>query len=413
MQRHAGVALNRLQHLDIRLVPFNGFFDSIFIIRIRRLVEQFLCLLQLCRDLLLVATHIRKLGAGIICALGCAIYEALLHFEFGHEQLSCFGYPHILMYCTKLREDVFESSRGCIPGLPEAGSKHGWKEKCGQHHPIEHRRKVLLRRFEPMTNLNRSPMGQIGPIDIIREEAKPVRFEFHRSMIGSMSPCFSRFIAPLSLLVILPISAAASNPPIPAAKADVPLASQAGKERAVFAGGCFWGTQSVFERVKGVTGTAAGYAGGSAATATYDQVTTETTGHAESVEVICDPSKITYGQLLRIFFSVAHDPTQLNRQGPDVGISYRSAIFYANDEQRKIASAYIDQLNNAKVFPRPIVTQLTALKGFYRAEDYHQDYALKHPDNPYIQVCDRPKIEALKQQFPEYFVEYTGKKSRK
>ena len=179
--------------------------------------------------------------------------------------------------------------------------------------------------------------------------------------------------------------------PIPAAKVDATLASKPGKQTAVFAGGCFWGTQSVFERVKGVLKTTAGYSGGSASTATYDQVTTETTGHAESVEVVYDPSQITYGQLLRIFFAVAHDPTQLNRQGPDVGTSYRSAIFYANDEQKQIAEAYIKQLDAAKVFPQPIVTQLTPLKGFYRAEDYHQDYALHNPNNPYIQVCDLPK----------------------
>ena len=199
---------------------------------------------------------------------------------------------------------------------------------------------------------------------------------------------------------------AASETPIPAAKVDQPLASTPGKESAVFAGGCFWGTQAVFERVKGVINTTAGYAGGSAATATYDQVTTETTGHAESVEVVYDPSKITYGQLLRIFFSVAHDPTQLNRQGPDVGTSYRSAIFYIGEDQKRIASAYIVQLDSAKVFPRRIVTEVTPLKGFYRAEDYHQDYALHNPTNPYIQVCDRPKIESLKKQFPDLFVNY-------
>lgn len=202
---------------------------------------------------------------------------------------------------------------------------------------------------------------------------------------------------------------AASKTPIPAAKVDQPLASTPAKETAVFAGGCFWGTQAVFERVKGVVHTTAGYAGGSASTATYDQVTTETTGHAESVEVVFDPSKITYGQLLRIFFSVAHDPTQLNRQGPDVGSSYRSAIFYSSDDQKRIANAYISQLDDAKVFPGPIVTEVTPLKGFYHAEDYHQDYALHNPQNPYIQVCDRPKIEALKQQFPDLFVDYQGK----
>jgi peptide-methionine (S)-S-oxide reductase len=201
---------------------------------------------------------------------------------------------------------------------------------------------------------------------------------------------------------------AASRTPIPSATMDVALASTPAKQTAVFAGGCFWGTQAVFERVKGVISTTAGYAGGSAATATYDQVTTETTRHAESVEVVYDPSRITYGQLLRIFFSVAHDPTQLNRQGPDVGSSYRSAIFYVNDDQRRIATAYIAQLDKARVFPARIVTQVTPLKGFYRAEDYHQDYALHHPNNPYIQVCDRPKIDALRQQFPELFVDYQG-----
>jgi len=203
---------------------------------------------------------------------------------------------------------------------------------------------------------------------------------------------------------------AALNPPIPPASIDVPLAKQPGKETAVFAGGCFWGTQSVFQRVKGVIGTAAGYSGGSAKTATYKQVITETTGHAESVEVIYDPSRITYGQLLRVFFSVAHDPTQLNRQGPDVGTSYRSAIFYANEDQKRLAQAYIAQLDRQKVFPKPIVTEVTPLKAFYRAEDYHQDYAYYNPDNPYIQVCDRPKIEALRKQFPELFQEYTPKK---
>jgi peptide-methionine (S)-S-oxide reductase len=195
---------------------------------------------------------------------------------------------------------------------------------------------------------------------------------------------------------------------VPAPKDDAPVAQNSGKETAIFAGGCFWGTQSVFERVKGVVATTAGYAGGSAGTATYDQVTTETTGHAESVKVVYDPSKITYGKLLQIFFSVVHDPTQLNRQGPDVGTSYRSAIFYTNEEQRKISTEYIAQLNAAGVFKKPIVTEVTPLKGFYDAESYHQDYALHHPDNPYILVCDRPKVEALKKEFPDLFQDYKG-----
>jgi peptide-methionine (S)-S-oxide reductase len=196
---------------------------------------------------------------------------------------------------------------------------------------------------------------------------------------------------------------------IPAPSTDAALAAKPGKQTAVFAGGCFWGTQSVFERVKGVVDTTVGYSGGSASTATYDQVTTETTGHAESVKVVYDPSKITYGKLLQLFFSVVHDPTQLNRQGPDVGTSYRSVIFYANEEQHRIGTAYIAQLDAARVFPKPIVTQVVPLKGFYDAESYHQDYALHNPDNPYILVCDKPKIEALKAEYPELFQEYKGK----
>lgn len=226
----------------------------------------------------------------------------------------------------------------------------------------------------------------------------------------------SRFLAVLAVLALALVTIgvytharAAGKSPLPPPATDVALASAPGKQVAVFAGGCFWGTQSVFERVKGVVDTTAGYAGGSSETATYDQVTTETTGHAESVKVVYDPSQITYGQLLRIFFSVAHDPTQLNRQGPDVGTSYRSAIFYSNEEQRKISQEYIAQLNAAHVFSGPIVTEVTPLKGFYDAEAYHQDYALHNPDNPYILVCDRPKIQALKAEFPELFQDYKGK----
>jgi peptide-methionine (S)-S-oxide reductase len=216
--------------------------------------------------------------------------------------------------------------------------------------------------------------------------------------------------AAVCLLLAAAAIFAAPNPPIPPPATDVPLAKQPGKETAVFAGGCFWGVQAVFQRVKGVLATTTGYSGGAAQTATYKQVITEKTGHAESVEVVFDPSRITYGQLLRIYFSVAHDPTELNRQGPDVGPSYRSAIFYANEDQKRLAKAYIAQLDQQKVFPKPIVTDVTPLKAFYRAEDYHQDYAYYNPDNPYIQVCDRPKIEALRQQFPELFVDYKPKK---
>lgn len=200
----------------------------------------------------------------------------------------------------------------------------------------------------------------------------------------------------------------AAKKPIPAPAIDAPLAKQSGHETAVLAGGCFWGTQTVFERVKGVTATTVGYSGGSASTATYAQVTRENTGHAESVQVVYDPSKITYGTLLRIFFSVAHDPTELNRQGPDVGPSYRSVIFYSNPEQERIAKAYIAQLDAAKVFRKPIVTQVVPLQGFYKAEDYHQDYALHNPNNPYVNICDRPKIGELKKQFPDLFQKYKG-----
>ena len=181
------------------------------------------------------------------------------------------------------------------------------------------------------------------------------------------------------------------------------------RETAVFAGGCFWGVQAVFQRLKGVTDTTAGYSGGTADTATYSQVSSESTSHAEAVKVVYDPARISYGTLLRIFFSVVHDPTQLNRQGPDVGTSYRSAIFFTTPEQQKVAAAYIAQLEVAKVFPKPIVTQLVPMKGFYNGEDYHQDYAEKNPNNPYIQVCDVPKIAALKEQFPELFQDYKHK----
>jgi len=195
---------------------------------------------------------------------------------------------------------------------------------------------------------------------------------------------------------------------LPAPAADE-AKTEAHTETAVFAGGCFWGVQTTFERIKGVTGTRAGYSGGSKETANYGAVSSETTGHAESVKVTFDPQKISYGTLLRVFFSVVHDPTELNRQGPDVGTSYRSVIFYTSPEQEKVARAYIAQLDAAKAFPKKIVTQVVPLDAFYDAEEYHQDYAEKNPDNPYIQVCDIPKVHALEKQFPELFQEYKGK----
>ena len=203
----------------------------------------------------------------------------------------------------------------------------------------------------------------------------------------------------------------ARKEPIPAPLLDID-APESGydagtTETAVLAGGCFWGAQSVFQRVKGVLRTTVGYSGGAAETANYRAVCAENTGHAEAIEIIFDPAQVTYGTLLRIFFSVFHDPTQLNRQGADVGTSYRSAIFYTTPEQQRVAQAYIAQLDAAHVFPRPIVTQLVPLVAFYPGEAYHQDYAMKNPHNPYIQVCDIPKIAALEQQFPELFTEYT------
>jgi peptide-methionine (S)-S-oxide reductase len=195
----------------------------------------------------------------------------------------------------------------------------------------------------------------------------------------------------------------AGSTALPAPTLDDSLAASPGQQTIVFSGGCFWGIQAVFEHVKGVTSATAGYAGGTAKTADYETVSSGETGHAESVEVVYDPSKITLGQLLRVFFQVAHDPTELNRQGPDYGTQYRSAIFYTNENQKKIAQAYIHQLDGAKVFSSPIVTQLNADQGFYAAESYHQDYATKHPANPYIMINDAPKVDHLHRDFPDLY----------
>jgi peptide-methionine (S)-S-oxide reductase len=179
------------------------------------------------------------------------------------------------------------------------------------------------------------------------------------------------------------------------------------EQTAVFAGGCFWGVEAVFEHVKGVVRVSSGYAGGRVASPTYDAVSSGETGHAESVEIVFDPTQISYGKLMQIFFSVAHDPTQLNRQGPDEGTQYRSAIFYLNDGQKREAEAYVAQLTKAKAFPRPIVTEIAQLSRFYPAEDYHQDFMEKHPLHPYIVINDRPKVAQLKRQFPELYREIT------
>jgi peptide-methionine (S)-S-oxide reductase len=199
-------------------------------------------------------------------------------------------------------------------------------------------------------------------------------------------------------------NAASAATAIPNPAVDETLAAQPGRETVVLAGGCFWGVQAVFEHVRGVTQTTAGYSGGSVKNPGYEDVSTGDTGHAESVEIVYDPSKITFGQLLKVFFSVVHDPTQLNRQGPDTGTQYRSAIFFDNSEQQRVAQAYIEQLNQAKVFPAPIVTQIAQLKAFYPAESYHQDYAAHHPENPYIMICDLPKLKNFKEEFPDLYV---------
>jgi peptide-methionine (S)-S-oxide reductase len=192
---------------------------------------------------------------------------------------------------------------------------------------------------------------------------------------------------------------------LPDPKLDNPLAAEKGQETAVVAGGCFWGIQALFDHIKGVIRSTSGYSGGAANTAQYEKVCSGRTGHAEAVEVVFDPSQITYGQLLKVFFSVAHDPTELNRQGPDVGTQYRSAIFYVSEEQKRISQSYIEQLNAAKVFDRPIATQVAKLEAFYPAESYHQGYMEQHPENMYIVINDVPKVENLKKQFPSIYVE--------
>ena len=214
---------------------------------------------------------------------------------------------------------------------------------------------------------------------------------------------FMRVVAVSLLAVCGMVEAAVVVLPDPVS--DAPLAAKSSSQTAVFAGGCFWGIEAVFEHVKGVTQAVSGYSGGTAETADYQKVSSGRTAHAEVVQVTYDPSKVSYGQLLKVFFSVAHDPTQLNRQGPDTGPQYRSAIFTVDAAQQRAAQAYIAQLQAAKSFPRPIVTEVVALKAFYMAEPYHQDYVVHHPDQPYIIYNDLPKVAALKKQFPQLYVE--------
>ncbi len=215
-----------------------------------------------------------------------------------------------------------------------------------------------------------------------------------RALIG-----IAMLIAPAGLSPL----AAKKASEIPAPAIDASLASKPGEETVVFAGGCFWGIQAVFQHVKGVISATSGYSGGESKTAEYEVVSTGRTGHAESVKVVFDPSQVTYGQLLHVFFSVAHDPTELNRQGPDEGTQYRSVVFYTTADQQRITKAYIDQLDSAHVFKHGIVTQLVPLKAFYPAEAYHQNYATLHPTSAYIWMNDAPKVKNLQQTFPQIY----------
>ena len=206
----------------------------------------------------------------------------------------------------------------------------------------------------------------------------------------------------LTALMLAGLSVSQSAP-LPPPAVDIPATSVKGTQTAVFAGGCFWGVEAVFRHVKGVTRAVSGYAGGMLVKPTYEQVGTGKTGHAESVEVTYDPAQVSYGQLLAVFFSVAHDPTQVDRQGPDYGPQYRSAIFYTNDEQKRVAEGYIAQLDKAKAFKDPIVTQVAKLPAFWPAEDYHQNYLALHPTQPYIVFNDLPKLGALQKEWPDLY----------
>jgi peptide-methionine (S)-S-oxide reductase len=199
------------------------------------------------------------------------------------------------------------------------------------------------------------------------------------------------------------LAAGQAAAPFPSPVLDDPLAINSSKATAVLAGGCFWGVEAVFEHVKGVTDAVSGYSGGRAGSASYELVESGSTGHAESVQITFDPSQVSYGTLLRIFFDVAHNPTELNRQGPDVGPQYRSVVFYGNPQQQMVAERYIAQLGEARQFTRPIVTQIVPLTAFYPAEAYHQDYAFHHPTAPYIVINDRPKVYELKREYPELY----------
>jgi peptide-methionine (S)-S-oxide reductase len=225
-----------------------------------------------------------------------------------------------------------------------------------------------------------------------------------RSSLSRLSLCAAAIGAlAITAFAVAPLSAAEDAVIIPAPAADVPASD--GTQTVVVAGGCFWGVQGVFQHTAGVVNAVSGYAGGGKSTADYTMVSTGTTGHAESVQIKYDPKKISYGKILQIFFSVAHNPTELNRQGPDSGTQYRSAIFTTSDEQNKVTEAYIAQLNAAKVYGKPIVTKVGPLAGFYPAEAYHQDYLTLHPNQPYIAYNDIPKVENLKKIFAQNYLD--------
>jgi len=224
-------------------------------------------------------------------------------------------------------------------------------------------------------------------------------------MLKILAILFSFAIFCISMACSVAENAASKPLPDPAPVAAATPKTGSTMETAVFAGGCFWGVDAVYKHVKGVIDVKSGYAGGSAKTAEYDRVSEGDTGHAESVRVEFNPQQVSYDQLLKIFFSVVHDPTELNRQGPDTGSQYRSAIFYTSEDQKKAALDYITQLTNSKAFSKPIVTQVVPLKDFYMAEDYHQNYLANHPDQPYIVINDIPKVEDLKKEFPDLYVE--------
>jgi peptide-methionine (S)-S-oxide reductase len=217
----------------------------------------------------------------------------------------------------------------------------------------------------------------------------------------------NRLYALISLFAALPVlglfACTSARGQVPAFTGESQVSAVKGKLTAVIAGGCFWGVDAVFKHVKGVSSVVSGYSGGNGSTAQYETVSSGRTGHAESVKITYDPSQISYAELLRIYFSVATDPTELNRQGPDEGTQYRSVIFYTNEDQKQTALAYIDQLDKAKVFSGPIVTQVVPYKAFYQAESYHQDYLARHPDNPYIVFNDLPKLRNLKKEFPDVY----------